>query len=87
LSGFTPDKIVQLIRRLEILAMHATQSPSIWNKIWRPALAGAVVISLLLVIAAGASVWRDLGDSGPALVYYTAAKADLPIVVTERGSL
>jgi multidrug efflux pump subunit AcrA (membrane-fusion protein) len=67
--------------------MHATPSPTLWGKMWKPALIVAAVGSLLLIVSAVAAVWRDLGDVGPALVYYTAVKGDLPIVVTERGNL
>ena len=33
------------------------------------------------------SVWGDLGSGPENLVYYTVTRADLPIVVTERGNL
>ena len=53
----------------------------------KPALPAAIVVCLVLIMAAVGSVWRDLGDSNPALVYYNTVRTDLPIVVTERGNL
>jgi HlyD family secretion protein len=67
--------------------MNATQSASFWQKAWKPALALGLIGSTGLIAVAIGSVWSDLGSGPDNLVYYTVSRADLPIVVTERGNL
>ena len=67
--------------------MNTTQDRSLWERA-RGFLLGFVILAALVVLAvAGWSFMGDFGASDKAFVFYTVARGDLPIVVTERGSL
>lgn len=67
--------------------MNVSYAAQLWRRFRKPALAfAALAAGLILVIG----VWSAVGNYGEqkaAFIYYTVAKSDLPIVVTERGSL
>ncbi len=67
--------------------MNATHSPSFWHIAWKPILGLAMLACVVLLSAAGWTMFRDLGNTSQAYVYYRVEKSDLPIVVTERGNL
>lgn len=60
-------------------------------RVWQQARRAAVVVALVLVTLAAAwfgwQYFTALGKAPQQFVYYTVTKADLPIVVTERGNL
>jgi RND family efflux transporter MFP subunit len=68
--------------------MNAAQRSAFWPKVWKPVLGlflvgGAIVLLVFAVMVAFGSTQKNLQG----FVLYTVTKADLPIVVTERGSL
>ncbi|MBP86297.1 MAG: hypothetical protein CMJ64_06230 [Planctomycetaceae bacterium] len=67
--------------------MNATQSPSLWQTIWKPAVAVLILGSIGLLALASWTLFDDMGEGSQAFVYYTVESTDLPIVVTERGNL
>lgn len=67
--------------------MNATQALHLWQKARRWAISLAILCGL---VAVPVWAWSILSNSSPnqgQYVFYTVTKSDLPIVVTERGSL
>jgi hypothetical protein len=67
--------------------MNTVPSPAAWRNVLKPILGISIVaaVAVLLYVA-----WVTISDSKTnqqAFVLYTVTEADLPIVVTERGSL
>jgi RND family efflux transporter MFP subunit len=67
--------------------MSSDQSSSFWKTARTPLLALAIVAAIAVLAVAGWSFLGDFGATQNAYVYYTVTSGDLPIVVTERGSL
>lgn len=63
------------------------QNRGLWQQARTPILGLAIVAALGTLGAAGWSLMGDAGGDNVAYVYYTVSRGDLPIVVTERGSL
>ena len=67
--------------------MNTAQAPSLWRTVWKPVLGVFFVVAIVLLGAAAWSMVGDMRTNQQAFVLYTVTKADLPIVVTERGNL
>ena len=67
--------------------MNATGKARLWRKAKKPVMGVVIVGALVLLAGAFRSFWGDVSGSGQPFVFYTVNRSDLPIVVTERGSL
>ncbi len=67
--------------------MNTAQVSAFWPKVMKPVIGVIIIAAIFLLAAAGWSVVDGMKTNQQAFVLYTVTKADLPIVVTERGSL